>query len=138
MIYLVQIPESYETEIYDSIADSLFKNERLNQKYELIVTTYSGDEVKHTVLGDSFNKELYEAKVFKDAVFRMLRDNDVVTSCIMVGGNVKLSDKYGFDIDSAENAVMDIIVRFYNQISQISTLNEQNEQLNLKIKSLSL
>ena len=131
MIYLVQIPESYTDEQFAKFNAEIRANSRLNRKYEVVVCTYSGSEIKHTVLGDSFNKELYEAKAFKDAVFRMIRDTDVATSCVLVGGNVKLSDTYGFDIDSPENAIMDIIVRYYKQIKII-------EELEHKIKMLSL
>lgn len=131
MIYLVQIPESYSDEQFAAIKNGVYLNERLSKKYDVVVSEYLGNEVKHSVLGDSFNKELYEAKMFKDAVFRMIRDTDVATSCILVGGNVKLSDTYGFDVDSPENAIMDIIVRYYKQIKII-------EELEHKIKMLSL
>lgn len=131
MIYLVQVPESYTDEQFAAIKNGVFLNERLNKKYDIVVSEYLGNEVKHSILGDSFNKELYEAKVFKDSVFRMIRDTDVATSCILVGGNVKLSDTYGFDVDSPENAIMDIIVRYYKQIKII-------EELEHKIKMLSL
>jgi hypothetical protein len=127
-IYLVQVPNTFSPQQIAEIWETIEK--KVKDK-TVIVSEYEGTEIKHTVLGDSFNKELYEAKMFKDAVFRMIRDTDVATSCILVGGNVKLSDTYGFDVDSPENAIMDIIVRYYKQIIVI-------EELEHKIKMLSL
>ena len=139
MIYLVQIPESYSPEQYNEVKVGLQGNVRLNQKYEVVLTTYLGNEIKHSVLGDSFNKELYEAKKFRDLVCGMLHDSTIIRACcVALGGNTEIYEKYGFDEGTNENAIMDIVVKYFNQISQISYLNEENEQLKTKIISLSL
>ena len=139
MIYLVQIPESYSHELYDSIANSFFKNERLNRKYEVIVTTYSGTDVKHTVLGDSFNKELYEAKkVFDIAVNAIFSDNSIKKRCGIRGASEHVSDKYGLEYGSAENAVIETILNCFELENREIEYKKAIEELEHKIKMLSL
>lgn len=137
MIYLVQIPESYTDEQYSQVKRGLDANVRLNQKYEVVVCTYSGNEIKHTVLGDSFNKELYEAKVFRDTLCNILDNKSVRVSCVGLGSK-EVSETYGFEEGSFENFIATIVIDFFKQAKQINELKKVNEELEHKIKMLSL
>lgn len=114
MIYLVQIPESYTDEQFAKFNSEIRANSRLNRKYEVVVSTYSGDEIKHTVLGDSFNKELYEAKRVFDIANNLLFGTNLVDKlCVARGVSEVACDRFALEYGSVENAIIETILNCF-------------------------
>lgn len=113
-IYLIQIPLDREPEFADEVLKGLSRT--LKDDYHVHIIFEDVPSVQRTVLGESFTKELYQAKHTLDNLigYTLKRHYETVCAAMPITWNEELEKQYFLRMENFDSIIFNIIDDYYN------------------------